>query len=261
MLGTDGSSDEDSSDSEAHNLGSKKSKPVSGDDLGDSFSVDTEISNKKGWVDDIYEKEDAGDQDEDGTNSEGSENDEDDQEGSVDEDDSDDDDDDNTTGTELGNMSSMKDWEQSDDDDLDLDAEKADDADEMELVRKNMNTRKMESIGSRQSSSAGKHAPLQQEALPFVIDAPNNLAELCSLLDGRSDGEVVEAINRIRACNSIRLSDKNRSKMQVCFCTTLSSDLLIHLTRTLISLFGVVISMRKNTKFVVFSIMTTVFMI
>lgn len=208
MVETDDSSDEDSTDDEDHNSESKKLKAVSGDDLGDSFSIDEEIASNKGWVDDIYEKEAEGNHDDGSTPSEGSESDDDVQEGSDGEDDSDDD----------GNagMSSMKDWEQSDDDELNLDAEQTDDADEAELVRKIMNLEKMESIGHTKSSSARKQAPLKHEALPYVIEVPKDSTELFSLLDGCSDGEVVEAINRIRACNSISLDPKNnRRKIQM----------------------------------------------
>lgn len=230
MVASDDSSGEDRNDdedSDSEGLNSKKFRAVSGDDLGDSFSVDEEITNNKGWVDDIYEKE-VGNQDEDSTSSEG------DQEGSDGEDNSDDgeddsDDDDDTTSNEQGNMSTIKDWEQSDDDEIGLDAEQADDADEGELARRDMDTEKMEHVRYNKSSSSEKQAPPKQEALPFVIEAPNTMEELCSLLDDRSDEEVIEAIARIRTCNAIRLNpEKNRPKMQVCVSTTMSSNMLIH---------------------------------
>ena len=52
-------------------------------------------------------------------------------------------------------------------------------------------------------------------SIPFVIDAPNDLKDLSSLLDGRSEAEIIEIISRIRTCNSIRLAAENRRKMQV----------------------------------------------
>ncbi|ONK64384.1 uncharacterized protein A4U43_C07F25240 [Asparagus officinalis] len=211
MVAADDSSVEDDSDGEDDYLRPNKIKALSGDDLGDSFSVEEEIRNKNGWVDDIYENEAASNEDEGSTSSEGSESDADDRDGTGDEDG---DDDDGPTCHEPGNMS-FKDWEQSGDDELGLDAEHADDADERQLPRKNIDLEEMKSICYNKTSFSEKHATPKQEALPFVIDAPNNFREFCSLLENRSDGEVVEAINRIRACNSIRLSANNREKMRV----------------------------------------------
>ncbi|KAJ3676003.1 hypothetical protein LUZ60_003415 [Juncus effusus] len=54
-----------------------------------------------------------------------------------------------------------------------------------------------------------------KEGLPFVIEAPHNFKELCELLDDRSESEIIEAIQRIRACNSAELCKDNRKKMQV----------------------------------------------
>lgn len=231
MLATGDSSDEDSSDGEHdHKSGSRKLKPVSGDDLGDSFSVDEVTENRKGWVDEIYNKEDEDNQDEDSTPSEGSESNEDDQETSDGEKDSDGN---GTSGKEHGNMSFMKDWEQSDedDDDLDTDEERGKDADE-EIIKKSINeddedddeeitnSQKTDNLGGIKTTSEIQ-APLKQEELPYVIEAPNNLSELCSLLDGRSDTEVIEAINRIRASNSIRLAVENKRKMQIFYAVLL----------------------------------------
>lgn len=212
MVATDASEDDDSSDGEDHNLGSEKSNAVSGDDLGDSFSADMKTVNRTAWVDDIYEKEDAGNQGKVNTSSDGSGSGGDDEEGSDDEDDTDDDGD-HTTGDQIGNMSSIKDWEQSDDDELDLDPEQVDEDDAAEPVRTNRDIKITE---SNKSSSAGKQASRKLEPLPFVIDAPKSYEELCKLFDGRSDEEVVEAINRIRTCNAIRLSPgPNRRKLQM----------------------------------------------
>uniref|UniRef100_A0A453L7T5 Uncharacterized protein n=3 Tax=Triticinae TaxID=1648030 RepID=A0A453L7T5_AEGTS len=55
MLGTAESSDEEDDDSEDgdHHMRADNSKPISGDDLGDSFSFDEPTKRKKGWVDEI----------------------------------------------------------------------------------------------------------------------------------------------------------------------------------------------------------------
>ena len=56
MLGTADSSDEDDDNEDDNHMKLDNSKPISGDDLGDSFTDDS-IRKKKGWVDEIYEKE------------------------------------------------------------------------------------------------------------------------------------------------------------------------------------------------------------
>lgn len=238
MLAHDDSSDDDSDDDEdIQKMVSKRSRSISGDDLGDSFSFDQETANKKGWVDDIFENKDVnddeeedGNEEEDGTSSNDSES------NNEDDDDNDDaSDKDDSSGHDLGDIS-MRDWEQSDDDDLTLDAEEeekeeeAEDVNEREIklskkTGEEMLSKKtgeeMRRKGSQDTQSgevAGKMPPVKDAGLPFVIEAPNSLEELCSLLDNRSETEVIEAINRIRACNSIRLAAENRKKMQVCFC-------------------------------------------
>ncbi|XP_038973090.1 nucleolar protein 14 isoform X2 [Phoenix dactylifera] len=215
MLATDDTSDEDSDDGEnRHEPALKNFRAVSGDDLGDSFSMDESIANKSGWVDDIYENQDVDDHDQNETNSEDSErnghegSDDDDGEGNEND----------TSCNDFQSMSTMKDWEQSDDDDLDLDGEEAEGPDEEHTDINNkmsMDMQKQGPLKSHKSNAMDKLTPSGLEALPFVIEAPNNLTELCSLLDNRSDTEVIEAINRIRACNSIRLAAENRKKMQV----------------------------------------------
>ncbi|XP_010932890.2 uncharacterized protein [Elaeis guineensis] len=220
MLATDDTSDEDSDGGDnSHEPALKNFRAVSGDDLGDSFSMDESVANKSGWVNDIYENQDVDDHDQNEVNSVDSESN--DQEGSDDDDDDDDDgesDENDTSGNDFRSMSTMKDWEQSDDDDLDLDGEEAEGPDEGDMDVNNkmsMDMQKQDSLKSHKFSAMDKLTPTGPEALPFVIEAPNNLTELCSLLDNRSDTEVVEAINRIRACNSIRLAAENRKKMQV----------------------------------------------
>ncbi|GJM94142.1 hypothetical protein PR202_ga10759 [Eleusine coracana subsp. coracana] len=57
MLGTADSSGEDDDDEDDHHMKRGNSKPISGDDLGDSFTLDESTGKKKGWVDEIYERE------------------------------------------------------------------------------------------------------------------------------------------------------------------------------------------------------------
>ncbi|KAG1327764.1 nucleolar protein 14 [Cocos nucifera] len=214
MLATDDISDEGSDGGEnSHEPALKNFRAVSGDDLGDCFSMDESIANKSGWVDDIYENQDVDDHDQNKTNSEDSESN--DQEGSDDDGESDEND---TSGNDFRSVSATKDWEQSDDDDLDLDGEEAEGPGEGDMdINNKMSTdmQKQDSLKSHISNAMDKLTPTGPGTLPFVIEAPNNLTELCSLLDNCSDTEVVEAINRIRACNSIRLAAENRKKMQV----------------------------------------------
>lgn len=222
MLAHDDSSDDVSDDDEdIQKMVSKGSRSISGDDLGDSFSFDQVTANKKGWVDDIFENKDVNDdgEEEDDTSSNGSES------NNEDDDDNDDaSDKDDSSGHDLGDIS-MRDWEQSDDDDLTLDAEEeekeeAEDVNEREIKLCKKIGEEMQRKGSqdnRRGEVAGKMPPVKDVGLPFVIEAPNSLEELCLLLDNRSETEVIEAINRIRACNSIRLAAENRKKMQVCF--------------------------------------------
>ncbi|KAK3164565.1 hypothetical protein QOZ80_1AG0021210 [Eleusine coracana subsp. coracana] len=213
MLGTADSSGEDDDDEDDHHMKRGNSKPISGDDLGDSFTLDESTGKKKGWVDEIYEREgrqigddaaasDGESEDEHVSNDEADDNDDDDDEDHDEEDSSDND---------FGNMSA-RDWEQSDDDEVDLREDEMEDLGEKEqeingkVVKKGSHTSKGES---------DEKPPIKDGSLPFVIDAPNNLKDLSSLLDGRSETEIIEIISRIRTCNSIRLAAENRRKMQV----------------------------------------------
>lgn len=207
MLATDDSTDEGSDDDnvEIQNSASIKIRPTSGDDLGDSFSIADDVTGKKGWIDGIYEQNDADNQDESDSSSQDSEGDED-NEGD---------------GDEHVNISTMKDWEQSDDDDdgLNMDGEETENIDEKEVAigdKLTLDLHEVKTSSSHEMNAAGNLAPAKEKELPYVIEAPKNLTELCSLLDSRSDDEVVEIINRIRAYNSIRLAAENRKKMQVC---------------------------------------------
>ncbi|KAK1316816.1 hypothetical protein QJS10_CPA05g01060 [Acorus calamus] len=124
MLASDESGDE--SDDEKDDGGEDLDRPeklrsLSGDDLGDSFSSEKMLAKKKGWVDEIIEREDMDhtEDEEDGSS-----------EGSQSEDDqgyNDDDEDSGSTGSdsddENRDLLSVKNWEQSDDDDLSTDEE------------------------------------------------------------------------------------------------------------------------------------------
>ncbi|URE12373.1 Nop14-like family [Musa troglodytarum] len=213
MLATDDLTDEGSDDDtvEIQNSASIKIRPTSGDDLGDSFLIADDVAGKKGWIDGIYEQNDADNQDESGSSSQDSEGDED-NEGNGDGNDG--------SGDEHVNISTMKDWEQSDDDDdgLNMDSEETDNLDEKEVAigdKLSLDLHEVKTSSSHETNAAGNLAPAKEKELPYVIEAPKNLPELCSLLDSRSDDEVVEIINRIRAYNSIRLAAENRKKMQI----------------------------------------------
>ncbi|KAM0862821.1 hypothetical protein ACQ4PT_045009 [Festuca glaucescens] len=107
MTGTAESSDEDDGDDDEgnHHMKADNSKSLSGDDLGDSFSFDKSTKRKKGWVDEIYEKEgrkigeDVAPGDE--GSSDGCEDEDGDEEDAGDEDDSNDNDFDGRSETEI----------------------------------------------------------------------------------------------------------------------------------------------------------------
>ncbi|RRT66131.1 hypothetical protein B296_00020377 [Ensete ventricosum] len=212
MLAIDDSTDEGSDDDnvEIQNSASIEIRPTSGDDLGDSFSIADDVVGKKGWIDGIYEQTDPDNQDESGSSSQDSEGDED-NEGDGDRSDG--------SGDVHVNTSTMKDWEQSDDDDggLNMDGEEKENLDEKEVAigdKLSLDLHEVKTSSSHEMNAAGNLAPAKEKELPYVIEAPKNLTGLCSLLDSRSDDEVVEIINRIRAYNSIRLAAENRKKMQ-----------------------------------------------
>ncbi|OEL29726.1 Nucleolar protein 14 [Dichanthelium oligosanthes] len=209
MLGTADSSDEDDDNEGDDHMKLDNSKPISGDALGDSFTLDDSTRKKKGWVDEIYEREgrkiggDAAASDDGESDDDEADDDE--------EDDDDDDAEEDSSDNDFGNMSA-RDWEQSDDDGVDLGDDEMEDFQEKEqeisdkVVKKDAQNLKKESNVKTQ---------VKDGSIPFVIDAPNNLKDLLSLLDGRSETEITEIISRIRTCNSIRLAAENRRKMQV----------------------------------------------
>jgi len=210
MLGTADSSDEDDDNEDDNHMKLDNSKPISGDDLGDSFTDDS-IRKKKGWVDEIYEKEgrkigdDAAASDDEESDDEHADDDE------SDDDDAEDD------SNDFGDMSA-RDWEQSDDDEVDAGDDEMEDEKEQEISGKAV---KRDAQNLKKESNVKMQ--VKDGSVPFVIDAPNNLKDLSSLLDGRSETEIIEIISRIRTCNSIRLAAENRRKMQVCDSLALDS--------------------------------------
>ncbi|CAK7326403.1 unnamed protein product [Dovyalis caffra] len=214
MLVVDDSSDEENDDVE-------KPRPISGDDLGDSFSLDEEPRTTKGWVDEILARKEADDSDNEDDSSEESAEDDSDDEGS-DDDDTDDDD------KEHDKSLSLKDWEQSDDDNLatDLEDEEHDDSldDDGEIEPISKKSKKTDAVkprkgdkksldGKKIKANCEQHS--SQPDIPHIIEAPKNFEEFCAILENYSNENVILVIDRIRKSNAIQLAAENRKKMQV----------------------------------------------
>ncbi|XP_021718360.1 nucleolar protein 14-like [Chenopodium quinoa] len=217
MRATDDTSEEDGDDSEDDvKHSANKQSHVSGDDLGDSFTVDDKSLNKKGWVDEILEKnvsEDTGD--ENSGCSDDSDESEDDEEGTDNEEDD-------------GKGETLKDWEQSEDD-LVIDLDEKDESDEEEegeddKTQEERKDKKNERLVNPDRKEKKKTALLNlgvaqssrlKQELPFKIDAPGSMEDLYALFQDRSNEDIIEAIMRIRKCNPILLAAENRKKMQV----------------------------------------------
>lgn len=213
MLGTADSSDEDDENADDNHMKLGNSKPISGDDLGDSFTLDESKVKNKGWVDEIYEKEGRKIGDDAAASDEEESDDADDDEADDDEDveDEEEDADEETSDNDFGNMPA-KDWEQSDDDEVDI----GDDGmEEFQKKGKEINGKTVNKDAQILKRESNVKQQVKDGSVPFVIDAPNNLNDLSSLLDGHSETEIIEIISRIRTCNSIRLAAENRRKMQV----------------------------------------------
>lgn len=191
---------------------SKRLRVVSGDDLGDSFSVDAKHP-KKGWIDEVLERE--GDED-DSASDEDSES-----EGEEEDDDED---------LDGGKGHSLKDWEQSDDEleaelegDEDDEEEDDDDDDEDEeeaepiVHKKSKRDSSAPSKGTVKQSTNMKKLSSTQHDIPYVIHAPQSFEELIALVEDRSNADVITIVNRIRTTDSIKLAAENRKKMQVIF--------------------------------------------
>lgn len=220
MLAPDYSSDEGNDD--ALRPSTQGQRSISGDDLGDSFSLEEEPGAKKGWVDEILERRDDNDSESEANDSSGgleTAEDDSDEEGS---------DEDNEEGE---NNLSLKDWEQSDDDTLGVELEEGEeegeeqhDDDEQQMEprpqKKNEKTnafavskRNGDTLEARKNKTDGKHSSAPD--LPFLIEAPKSFEELSALLENRSNNDIMLILNRIRTTNAIKLAAENRKKMQV----------------------------------------------
>lgn len=218
MAAAEDSSDEDDEDSEKPSK--HKPRSLSGDDLGDSFSVDEETMTKKGWIDEILERKDE--EDEDDEDSDDLESFEDPDEGSEEDLD------------EHKKVITLKDWEQSDDDisagseDEDDDEGEERDAEELDEVKglnagihiKAKRNDSVESVKGDNGSLDAKKIDIggkmsKELEIPYIIEAPKTFEELCTLVDIRSNSDIILIINRIRKSNSIQLAAENRKKIQV----------------------------------------------
>lgn len=218
MAAAEDSSDEDDEDSEKPSK--HKPRSLSGDDLGDSFSVDEETMTKKGWIDEILERKDE--EDEDDEDSDDLESSEDPDEGSEEDLD------------EHKKVITLKDWEQSDDDisagseDEDDDEGEERDAEELDEVKglnagihiKAKRNDSVESVKGDNGSLDAKKIDIggkmsKELEIPYIIEAPKTFEELCTLVDIRSNSDIILIINRIRKSNSIQLAAENRKKIQV----------------------------------------------
>ncbi|XP_057743067.1 uncharacterized protein LOC130961303 [Arachis stenosperma] len=213
MLASEDSSDEDNEDSEKASKQNPRS--LSGDDLGDSFSPNEETMAKKGWIDEILERKDEEDSDSEKSDGEYS-----DDLGSSEGADEGSDEDLDDHEKDL----SLKDWEQSDDDNIGIDLEDEDNEEESkERTSEEVDGKNF--VGT--SSKKDMKDPLQAKKIdvggkqskgldiPYIIEAPKNIEELYSLLDNCSISDTILVINRIRKSNPITLAVENRKKMQV----------------------------------------------
>lgn len=220
MIAGEDSSDEENEDSEKPS--EQKQRAISGDDLGDSFSVNEQVMTEKGWVDEVLERkdeEDSDSEDDDGEDSDDLGSSEDADEGS------DEDLDENKKDL------SLKDWEQSDDDDIGADSEDGDEddsdedketaADDLDAVQKKAKRNvSLETVKKDKDSSDAKKIDVggkqsKELDIPYIIQAPNTFEELCLLVDKHSNSNIILIINRIRKSNPITLAAENRKKMQV----------------------------------------------
>lgn len=221
MLATDDTSDEDNEDEEKSST--QRPRSISGDDLGDSFSLDEEPKPKRGWVDEVLERKDT-------TDSEDEDSSEDSDDGDGVDVESDEDNDENE------NIITLKDWEQSDDDDLgtdleedeeeerELDDDEDDSADGEKEIEPKGNKKLKDKVEIKEKDSKFFNAkkiksdhtqPSTQPDIPFLIEAPKSLEEFCALVENYSNADKMVVLNRIRASNAIKLAAENRKKMQV----------------------------------------------
>lgn len=216
------SSNEDGSTSE-EDESEKQIRHISGDDLGDSFSHDAKQRTEVGWIEDFFRRKIASNpQNGDASSGESEEEDDDDEEEEEEEAEGSDED-----HVENGKGQSLKDWEQSDDENIETDLEEEeddhdDDTDDATAKRvKKVDLKRISESICKPKDSAGAHREtvkeesLRKGELPYTIEAPKDFEELTTLFENRSDDQIVEAIRRIRTFNAIAIAAENRKKMQV----------------------------------------------
>ncbi|KAL2233489.1 UNVERIFIED_CONTAM: Nucleolar protein 14 [Sesamum indicum] len=222
MVAADDSSNEDANSSgEDDDESSKQIRHISGDDLGDSFSHEDKPRTKVGWIDEILRRKNDSELESDDAASSGeSEDDEEDAEESDGDHDEDD------------KAQSLKDWEQSDDDNIETNLEdEYDDEDDDEGEGDDGIEKRVDMVDQKKiSESRGKQkgnagfskvkANVEEDLdkkgeLPYTIEAPKSFEEFSALLENRSDDQILEAIRRIRAYNAITIAAENRKKMQL----------------------------------------------
>lgn len=207
MIARDESSDEEGDGSEDTDGLAKRLKSMSGDDLGDSFSIGEDRNAKLGWIQEMLRRENEDDIENADATTDDSEGDEDEDERSGE------------CNDGLDTIKALKDWEQSDEDELDTDLEEDEGEDDDQVNTKDKEYKKQE---MQTKSSDMKNIELNDNKnsskpgdLPYTIEAPTSLEEFTSLVGECSDDEIIEAIKRIRTFNAISIAAENRKKMQV----------------------------------------------
>ncbi|GER40586.1 hypothetical protein STAS_17260 [Striga asiatica] len=220
--------DADTSEDDDDDESAKESTHISGDDLGDSFSHDAKLKTKAIWIDDILRKENDNNIESEGATTSGeSENEEDDDDDEEEEEEEEDDDDDDHDEDEK--PQSLKDWEQSDDENIeanlyDEDEDEDEDGDGGEggeIMKKKekkiseSRVKQKDSENSYNGKTNAKEEPLKKVELPYTIEAPKSFDEFSALVENCSNDQILEAIRRIRTFNAISIAAENRKKIQV----------------------------------------------
>lgn len=235
MVAADDSGNEDANTSEEDDEeSSKQIRHISGDDLGDSFSHEAKPRTKVGWIDEILRRENASELESDDAASSGESEDDDD----VDEEEAEGSDEDHG---EDDKAQSLKDWEQSDDDNLETNLEEeeeeedededdddgddddgdgdGDDSDDGIVKRVDMvDQKKISESRGKQKDNAGvskvktnvKEDFDKKGEFPYTIEAPKTVEEFSALLENCSDDQILEARRRIRTYNAITIAAENR---------------------------------------------------
>lgn len=226
--GAESDEDEDEDDSDKGEEQSRRQKKnkrreISGDDLGGNFVIDDEYQ-EKGWVDEVLARKDDSDEDEDEDDEDEDEDDEGSGDGSEDDEAGSEGSDDEDGSEESG------DWERSEDELEGIEGIPKLSSKDQALLDKLLAAKKgpkpekeVRNLLEKESKMPQKaKKPLSEvhepdNALPYVIDAPQTLLEFRQLVDKRSIEDLEIAVERIRKCNAISLAAENRKKMQVCF--------------------------------------------